>query len=175
MEELKQKRIITNKHGTTYTQTICCGKLSGLYKHGNWHRNKPLERTWGAMIQRCYNPNRHNYKNYGGRGISVCDEWKTLSGFVDWALKSGWTKGLQIDRIDNDKGYFPENCRWVTPLENARNRRKTIILTINSEKQYIPDISKTTGISPFTIYYWIKKGGVEYAQQRIEQKIYTVS
>ena len=68
---------------------------------------------------------KHNYQD---RGITVCDEWLIFENFRDWALSHGYKEGLQIDRIDNDKGYCPENCRWVTPKENMNNRRNTIRL-----------------------------------------------
>lgn len=82
-----------------------------------------LYRIWCGMRQRCYDQNSPNYKNYGGRGITVCDEWQEFEPFAAWALMHGYSIDLQIDRIDNDKGYSPENCRFVTPLENNHNRR----------------------------------------------------
>ena len=68
---------------------------------------------------------KHNYQD---RGITVCDEWLVFESFRDWALSHGYKEGFQIDRIDNDKGYCPENCRWVSPKENTNNRRNTIRL-----------------------------------------------
>ncbi len=77
------------------------------------------------MIDRCYNTNNRFYKNYGKRGICICDEWRdSLISFYDWSIANGWEKGLSIDRIDNDGHYEPKNCRWVTVAENSR-RRKT--------------------------------------------------
>ena len=67
-------------------------------------------------------------RTYQDRGITVCDEWLVFENFRDWAFSHGYKEGLQIDRRDNDKGYFPENCRWVTPKENMNNRRNTIRL-----------------------------------------------
>ena len=75
------------------------------------------------MKQRCNNPNRHNYDNYGGRGIKVCDEWKNdFQAFYDWAMANGYHDDLTIDRIDNDGNYEPNNCQWITLEENARKR-----------------------------------------------------
>lgn len=76
--------------------------------------------VWRAMRSRCYDIKHPSYHNYGGRGIDVCDEWIYNSqNFCDWALSNGWVKGLQLDRIDNDKGYSPTNCHFITPKENV--------------------------------------------------------
>ncbi len=74
------------------------------------------------IYSRCYNPKHDNYKYYGGRGITVCDEWRNNNrAFVVWGLANGWRPGLEIDRIDNDKGYSPDNCHFVTRQQNVRN------------------------------------------------------
>ena len=79
----------------------------------------------GGVHKGASEKDKHNYQD---RGITVCDEWLVFENFRDWALSHGYKEGLQIDRVDNDKGYCPENCRWVTPKENANNRRNTIRL-----------------------------------------------
>jgi hypothetical protein len=75
------------------------------------------------MKTRCLNPKASNYKWYGGRGITVCSEWLIFADFYSWALKNGYEESLELDRIDNDKGYCPENCRWITHKEQCNNRR----------------------------------------------------
>lgn len=91
--------------------------------------NSPLYAVLKDMHARCENPNHHKYENYGGRGITVCSEWGDnvdgIKTFVAWSELNGYKDGLQIDRFDNDKGYCPENCRWVTPSINNFNRRNT--------------------------------------------------
>lgn len=83
-----------------------------------------LYRIWCGMRNRCSNPNQKNYRLYGGRGIKVCEEWlNSFEAFYTWALNNGYSAKLTIDRKDNDKGYTPENCRWVTQAEQIRNRR----------------------------------------------------
>lgn len=89
-----------------------------------------LYNVWNSMKQRCNNPNVKYYRVYGGRGIKVCKEWQNdFLAFHDWAMENGYNTEAKrgectIDRIDNDKGYEPSNCRWVTNLENQRNKRK---------------------------------------------------
>ena len=103
-----------------------CGCI-GVPVHGLSHHT--LYSVWNAMTQRCSNPNTINYHNYGGRGIKVCEEWKNnFKLFYDWCIANGWKKGLQIDRIDNNKDYEPNNCQWITPSENnsvGKKRKQT--------------------------------------------------
>ena len=77
------------------------------------------------MKARCQTPSAHNYKNYGGRGIRVCEEWQEFQPFYDWATANGYEKGLTIDRINVNGNYEPSNCRWATWKEQANNKRNT--------------------------------------------------
>ena len=102
----------------------------GMAKH-------PLKRVFGDMLRRCYDQAFEEYKNYGGRGISICDEWLgDRARFFDWALANGWAKGLSIDRIDNNGNYEPSNCRFATPKQQANNRRTNTIIDIDGEKLF---------------------------------------
>ena len=109
--------------------TVSCGCWNEEKKIKHGCAQKPWYDTYNAMMQRCGHREggkEHDLHRYRDRGITVCDLWqKSPSDFGDWLLAHGWREGLQIDRIDNDKGYSPDNCRVVTPKENANNRRDT--------------------------------------------------
>lgn len=91
---------------------------------GKSNERERLRRIWQDMKARCYNPSSDSFENYGGRGITVCREWKNdFTAFAVWAIKHGYKQGLSIDRIDNDEGYKPSNCRWATPKQQANNKR----------------------------------------------------
>lgn len=97
------------------------GANNPAYKHGGVGTR--LYRIWAAMCSRCRNENQWNYQYYGARGINVCDEWKDFSSFQQWANCNGYADGLSIDRIDPDKNYTPDNCRWIPLNEQQANRR----------------------------------------------------
>ena len=99
--------------------------LKAVVKHGDY--KSPLYKCFMAMRKRCNNKADPNYRHYGGRGISVCDDWDNYEAFKEWATLGGYKKGLVLDRVDNNRGYSPENCRWVTQKENMQNTRKSCI------------------------------------------------
>lgn len=119
-------------------------------------RKHPLYHVWSGMKSRCYNTSCKKYKDYGARGISVCDEWLEFSVFYLWA-KDKWRKGLILDRIDNDGNYYPSNCRFTDSLTSVNNRRTTIIINFNNKSLTIAEWSKLISISPATIWQRLKR------------------
>lgn len=109
------------KHG----KSTSCGHWKVDFLHSKATHGKygtKLYRVWGQMIQRCTNPKNSAYRNYGARGIEVCEEWRSFEKFEE-DMAPTWAEGLTIDRIDNSLGYFKGNCRWVTRAEQLKNRR----------------------------------------------------
>lgn len=102
-----------------------------------------LYKIYYKMLHRCNDSDDPRYSYYGERGVTVCDEWRTgFIPFQTWALSNGYTKDLQIDRINNDGNYSPENCRWATRKQNCRNRRTSIVLTLWGQSKSITDWSE---------------------------------
>lgn len=127
--------------------------------------------AWKAMKQRCLNPRCKAYRNYGARGIGICDPWMEFEPFCEWALSSGYTKGADIDRIDNDGDYTPENCRWIDRRTNLNNRRVTTMLTVNGETRSRTEWEDIAGINRGTVKYWVHANGKEYAESRIAEAL----
>lgn len=121
----------------------------------------PAYEAYHGMITRCCNPNADNYKYYGERGIKVCDEWLGEDGFynfVRWSEANGFEQGLTIDRIDNNKGYSPNNCRWVTTEVQERNKRRVHKFYINGELHSATSFCKYRNIDYGKFMRMYKKG-----------------
>ena len=117
----------------------------GLSKH-------PLYRTWKHIKTRCYNKESPDYKDYGEREIDVCELWKNdFVEFLYWSLKNGWEKGLTIERIDCNKGYSPDNCKWIPMKEQSQNRRNVKMIEYKGETHSIAEWSRITGIARKTL------------------------
>lgn len=133
------------------------GEKNPNYKHGL--KNTRLFSIWCNMKSRCGNPNTTNYNRYGGRGITVCDEWKNdFQAFYDWSISHGYADDLTIDRIDNDEGYSPDNCRWVTCKRQSINRCNNHIVTINGVSRCLVEWCNDYGISYKTVRDRLKRG-----------------
>lgn len=134
--------------------------MSKNYKlHGG--KGEHLYEVWCSMKQRCYNPNNSRYDRYGGRGITICDEWlHDYAAFRAWSLGNGYedNMGLSIDRIDNDGNYEPNNCRWTDIMTQADNKSSNIQITYNGKTQTLRKWSEETGISVDALYYRYRAG-----------------
>lgn len=116
---------------------------------------------WIDMRQRCSYEKSINWHLYGGRGISVCDEWnESFEPFRDWALSNGYADGLQLDRIDNDGNYEPDNCRWSTRAEQGNNRRTCVYVTIDGVTKSVTEWCSETGVNRMVAYARIRRGWV---------------
>lgn len=105
-----------------------------------------LYTIWSNMRSRCNTPSRPDYAHYGGRGITVCDEWKNYVAFKEWALSNGYADNLTLDRIDVNGNYEPLNCRWATQSEQMRNTRVNVPITHNGETKTMAEWSEKSGI-----------------------------
>lgn len=122
------KEIVVEAYNLKTGHTQSCGCLqreaTSVANKTHGKRNTRLYRIWICMKNRCYRKNHDAYKHYGGRGIKVCDEWlHSFKAFNDWAMANGYRDDLSIDRIDTNKGYSPDNCRWATMAEQNKNKR----------------------------------------------------
>lgn len=136
-----------------------CGCLlkNKKYKHG-MSRTR-IYKVWEHIKFRCYNKKSCNYKNYGGRGIEICDEWKNdFYSFHNWAIKNGYRDDLTIDRINNNGNYEPSNCRWITPKEQANNRRSNTYINYNKETHTLTQWAEKLNMKPTTLLARLKKG-----------------
>lgn len=133
--------------------------------------NRNIYWAWKAMKQRCNNPKCEAYRNYGARGIKVCEEWNRFEPFLEWCIQNGYKKGLDLDRKNNNGDYTPENCRWISRKENLNNRRNTVYLTVCGKKLPETVWAEKIGVDRALIKYWIKTKGKCYAEKRIEESL----
>lgn len=110
------------------------------------------------ILKRCYNKNSKRYDDYGGRGISMCEEWRNdFKRFYDWCVSNGYQENLTIDRIDNSGNYEPKNCRWVDFKTQARNRKSNHIIEFNGERMLVVEFSEKYNINYSTVLSAIKR------------------
>ena len=157
------KTVITELRYLLSGRVVSCGcaKVDFLRKYATKHGlcESDIYHRWEDMKSRCYNKNNKAYKNYGGRGIKVCEEWKdTPAAFAEWAKRNGFQPNLSLDRIDVNGGYSPDNCRWATRKEQQANRRNNIYLTYNGETRMITEWARILGVAFQTIRYHLKRG-----------------
>ena len=123
--------------------------------HGHYY--KPIYGVWRNIKDRCYNHNNKSYGDYGGRGITVCAEWQDFQVFYDWAMSHGYNHNLTIDRIDNNNGYSPDNCRLVDMKTQSNNRRSNHLVTYKGKTQTISQWADELGIKYDTLLTRISK------------------
>lgn len=139
-------------------------------KHGK--TGTRLYRIWKAMKTRCYNRNSPRYNDYGGRGIAICKEWLANPAlFFEWAESNGYDDNLTIDRINVNKGYSPENCRWATKKDQNNNRRGNRLLTVHGITKSIAQWAEETGVNQFTLYDRQENG---WSEDEMFAKPYTI-
>lgn len=134
-----------------------CGCLCKTHGHAPRGKVTPEYRAWQNMTNRVKDTSLENYHNYGARGITVCSRWESFENFLE-DMGERPEEGFSIDRINNDLGYFPENCRWATAAEQSRNKRGNHYLTHAGVTMCLMDWSKKLGIRYGTIYYRFHRG-----------------
>ena len=159
--------VVCTKCGAEYNRTLFSIRKNtgnGCFKCRKTTQTHGASKTrlygiWINMKERCYSPNNEAYSRYGGRGITVCGEWKEdFPAFQKWALSHGYKKSLSIDRINNDKGYSPNNCRWATDRRQALNRRSNRIISYEGKSLPIEEWGKKLGGSGGAIDLRLKRG-----------------
>ena len=149
-----------------------CGCLrSDIGKKSTTHgmSKTRLYQTWVNIKGRCCHKNNPAYSLYGGRGISICDDWKnSFEAFARWALANGYQNDLTIERIDYNKGYMPENCKWISMSEQANNRRSNVSITFNNETHNLSEWCKIYGKEYNLVYNRIHKNKWNFERAMFE-------
>ena len=137
---------------------ISCGcyRMERISTHGE--SKTRLYRTWCSMLRRCRSPMANYYKDYGGRGIKVCDEWHDYETFRDWARTNGYRDDLTIERKDVNGNYEPSNCCWIPMAEQAKNRRNSVRVEYHGKQYILADLAREAGIGVGTLRERLKRG-----------------
>lgn len=147
--------VVTGKALSTGNTRSCgCLMREKEAKHGMAAR--PVYRSWATMIQRTTNPSNTQWESYGGRGITVCDEWRSFAAF--YADMGERPDGATLDRVDNSKGYEPGNVRWASRLEQANNRRTNVHITFMGQTRTIAEWGRATGLGKAAVLRRLSKG-----------------
>ena len=133
-------------------KSTCCLSCSAKTSHTKSFSKDPIKIVFLGMKERCLNKNSDHYKYYGGRGITICNEWlEDSEKFYKWAYKNGYKKGLTIDRINPDKNYEPSNCRFITLAEQQRNKKNVHKFDINGITKSFPEWCEIYKINRSTV------------------------
>lgn len=158
----KSKTVLQARLKKKSTKSCGCLRIEDakdrMTTHG--YARSPTYSSWGSMIQRCKNESLEGYKDYGARGITVCERWQGENGFANFLSDMGPrpSKSHTIDRKDNDGPYSPDNCRWATRHQQSRNRRDNRFIEFNGERMCLNDWAKKTGLWRLTISLRLKRG-----------------
>ena len=172
-----KKRVVPSGKLLSHRVSNCGCRTSELKrknaeKHGLTSYNiKP--RTfiiWNGMKARCLNTKSISYKNYGGRGITICKEWMSFENFHNWAMQNGYSDDLQIDRIDNNGNYEPSNCRWVTREENSQNCSYNHFIEIMGIRKTVSEWLRLLEIPRSTAYKHLKISDEAFVSYAISKK-----
>lgn len=147
------------------TKRKCCNKPA--------ISDTPLYYVWSAMRGRTTNPKNESYSSYGGRGITIEPEWMEYAPFQSWALSNGYKEGLSLDREDNDSGYSPKNCRWITPREQSINRRDNVLWCLDGQWVCQTDVAKLLDISVGKAADW--KSGKQIMPPEIKDRVTSIT
>ena len=137
------------------TKSCGCLRKENKYNFKHGLKKHRLYNTYTGMIRRCHSKDDNNYKDYGGRGITVCDRWKDIKTFVS-DMSSSHKNGLTLDRIDNEGNYCKENCRWIAVKEQNRNMRTNHLITYRGKTKCLGEWSEILGMNRYTILYRIR-------------------
>ena len=156
----------------TFGDTTSCG-CSKNWKHGEAKGDTPEYRCWEAMKARCYNPNSDSFKDYGDKGISVCERWR--DDFVAFLADMGRmpARGMSLDRFPNGDGnYEPGNVRWATTSQQLRNRRNNVYVTYEGQRVLAHDVAIANGFWPRTVVRRVKRGlSIEQALKGLQKRV----
>ena len=144
-----------------HSKSCGCLRVDTIVKQNRTHgmAKTRLYNTWSNMKTRCANEGRSMYYTYGGRGIKVCEEWNdSFESFYKWAMENGYKDSLSIDRIDNDGDYSPENCRWSTSQQQARNKQTTIRIMYRGQTKTLKEWCDKYNLNYHTAYRRLRKG-----------------
>lgn len=142
-----------------HTKSCGCSRSESKFKHGMAHTK--ISHIWRAIKDRCSNPNNKRYKHYGGRGITICDEWRNdFLAFYNYVskLEHYGEEGYSLDRINNDGNYEPDNLRWADAKTQNHNTRKNVFIEYNGEKMTVAEASKLSGINYATLLDRLHRG-----------------
>lgn len=175
------EKVIPSQKLRSKTECFMCKECSydAMCKHGNAQQSRrgkrhPIYIAWDNMLRRCENDMHPSYSRYGGRGISVCNDWHDYNIFRQWSLKNGWDIGLSIDRIDNNGNYEPSNCRWTDQQTQVKNSCIPKYVTINGITKNHTEWMQFYGVSSWFVYNRMKKYNISFEKAvqmpRLRQK-----